>query len=65
VTTAGVSSCSGFEVWYVKRPLRNLAIKIFDLSVLILGVSLNVYLSLQIVRIVLFYMRCKSVFSTV
>ena len=32
---------------YVKRPLRKLATKIFDLSLLILGVFLKVYLSLQ------------------
>ena len=47
VATADVSSCSRFSVLYVKGQLRKLATNIFDLSVLILGVCLNVYLSLQ------------------
>jgi hypothetical protein len=34
-------------VEYVKRPPRKLATKIFDLPVLILGMCLKVYLSLQ------------------
>jgi len=33
VTTADVSSFSGFRVWYGKRQLRKLATKIFHLSV--------------------------------
>ena len=65
VANPDVSSCSGFRVWYVKRPLRKLATKIFDLPVLILSAFLNVYLSLQKVRIVFFSIRGKSVFSTV
>jgi len=59
VATPDVSSCWGFWVWYVKRPLRKLATKIFDLSLLILGVCLNVYFSLQWVRIVFFCLRGK------
>jgi len=47
VATPNVSSYSGFWAWYVKIPLRKLARKIFDISVLIMGVCLNVYLSLQ------------------
>ena len=65
VATADVSTCSPFWVWYVRGSLRNLATKIFDLSVLILGVSLYVYLPIQTLRIVFFYIRGKSVFSSV
>jgi len=36
----------------VNRPLRKLATKFLDLSILILGLCLNVYLSLEKVRIV-------------
>ena len=50
VATADVSFCSGLGVWYGKMQLRKVATKIFDLPVLILGVSLNVYLLLQKVR---------------
>jgi len=39
---------SGF--WQMKRPPRKVATITFDNSVLILGVSFNVNLSLQIVR---------------
>jgi len=46
----------------MKRPLRKLDRKIFDISVLIMGVGLNVYLSSQKVRIVFFYIGGKSVF---
>ena len=42
VATPDVSSCSGFGVCYVRRPLRKLATKIFDLSVN-LDVCLNVF----------------------
>ena len=49
----------------MKILLRKLATKIFDLSVLILGVCLNVYLSLQKISIVFFYIRGKIVFCAV
>jgi hypothetical protein len=54
-----------FLVWCVKRPLRKLAKNIFDPSVLILGLWLNLYLSSQKVRAAFFHIRGKSVFSTV
>ena len=60
VTTPDVSSCWGFWVWYVKRPLRKLTTKIFDISLLTFSVSLNVYFSLHSVRIVFFYIRGKA-----
>jgi len=60
-----VSSCWVFWIWYVKRPLRKLTTKIFDLSVRNLGVIFHVHLSSQRIRTIFFYIRGKSVFSTV
>jgi hypothetical protein len=54
-----VPSCSVFTVLYVRRPLRKLATNIFDLSDLILGLCLNVYLSSQKVRAAFFCIRGK------
>ena len=66
VATNDVSSCSFFFlVWRVKRPLRKMATKIFDPSVLILGVCLNAYLSSRRVRIAFFYVRGESAFRNV
>ena len=48
--------CSGFWFWCVKRPLRKFVKNIFDLSLVIMCVPLNVY--------VFFYIRGNSVFST-
>ena len=49
----------------MKRSLRKLATKFFNLSVLISDVCLSVYLSLQRVKTVVFYTRGKSVFCAV
>ena len=49
-----------FLIWYVKGPLTKLATKIFDLSVLILGAWLHIYLKLQIIKTVSFYIRSKK-----
>jgi hypothetical protein len=46
-------SCSALLIWYVKRPLKKFDKKIFDLSLLILGVFM-VYLSSQKVTTVFF-----------
>jgi len=54
VATADVSYLSVFWFWQVKCPPRKLATTIFELSVLIVGVRLKVYLSLGKVRIVFF-----------
>ena len=56
-----------FLILYTKRPLRKLVTKIFDLSVLILDVRIcfSLYLSLEKVRIAVFYTRGKSVFCAV
>ena len=42
IATTDVFSCS-FFIWLVKRSLRKLATNIFDISVLILDVNLDVY----------------------
>jgi hypothetical protein len=52
-------------VWYVKRALRNLGTKTFDLFVLILGLCLYVYLSSQKERNCVFYILGTRVFSSV
>jgi hypothetical protein len=59
-----VSSCSVFPVFYVKRALRLLATKIFDLSVLIFGLFIYVYSSSQKVGHCPFYILGNSVFYT-
>ena len=47
VATTDVSTCSGLGVWYVRGLLRNLAIEMFDISVLILDTCLTVYLPIH------------------
>jgi len=64
VVNIDASSCSVFWVWYMERLLKKLDTKIFDLSHLILGLCLNVYLSSQKERIVFFYVWGESVFPT-
>ena len=63
--TTDMSACWVFWIWYVKRPLRKLATKIFDLSFHNLGVRFHVHLSSQRARNIFFYIRGKSVFSAV
>jgi hypothetical protein len=63
--TGDVPSCSGFWDWYVKRVLRKLATKVFDLSALILGLCLDGYLSSQKVRTAFFHICGKNVLSAV
>jgi hypothetical protein len=65
VVNTDVSSSSVFWIWYVKRLLKQLDTKIFYPSHLILGICLNVCLSLQKVRIGFFYIWGESVFPTV
>jgi len=43
VSNTDVSSNSDFLIWYMERPLRILVTKIFDLTLLIVGVFLTVY----------------------
>ena len=50
---------------YVMGPLRKLATKIVGVSVFILGVNLNFYLSSRKIRTVFFYIRRKSRFCAV
>jgi hypothetical protein len=57
VATADVSLCVGFSVWYVERPMRKLATNIFDISVLIVGVCLNVYFIITESKYSFFYIR--------
>jgi hypothetical protein len=56
----------GFELATLKKPLRRLAAWVFDLSVLILGCYINVYLSSRKVKTVFFfYILDESVFFSV
>ena len=50
VTTADVSYFSGFWVWHMKKPRRNLVTIVFEISDLIVGLSLKIYLTLQKLR---------------
>ena len=49
----------------MRRPLFKLTTKIFSFSVLISGICVNDYISLQTVKIASFYTRGESVFYTV
>ena len=61
IATTVLPSCSVFFFFYLVpgRSLRKLVTKIFDLSVLILGVCLNVYVSLHTSSTVVFFLCTK------
>jgi hypothetical protein len=63
--TSGVPTCSGNLSLVREKVTEKIGYKIFELSVFMFCVCLNVCLSLQIKRTVFSYMRDKCVFSVV